>query len=120
MNYIKKYNYIFKFIIFILILTIIQTILNLILSINTTVNQLISLIPLLIYIFIYSIKEGKKVDKQAYKIGLIRGLTYILIIYILGIPILSFKIPLKRLIYFIIIIVISILGSIIGINKKTL
>ena len=119
MNYIKKYNYIYKFMLYILIICTIQTIINLILKINTTTNQLISLISIILYIFTTSIIDGKKTTKKAYKQGLKMGLIYILILYILGIPFLVFKINLKKLIYFLIIVLISTLGTIIGINKKT-
>lgn len=120
MNILKKYKYIYKFIIFILILTIIETIINLIIPLNNTLNQLITLISTTIYIFITNINKGKQIEKKAYIEGLKIGLSYIIILYILGIPLLEFKLPLKRIIYYIIIIIISITSTIIGINKKTL
>ncbi len=120
MNILKKYDYIYKFIIYILILTIIETIFNLVFSINSTVNQVITLILLSIYIFITNIKKGQRTEKKAYIEGLKIGLIYTLTLYILGIPFLFFKLPLKRILYFIIIITISITSTIIGKNKKTL
>ena len=120
MTTIKKYKYIYKFIIFILLLTIIETLLNLILPLSNTINQLITLITITIYIFITNIKKGKQIEQKAYLEGLKIGTIYILLLYILGLPFFLFKITLKRLIYFIIIIIISITSTIIGINKKTL
>ena len=119
MNLIKKYNSIHKFIIYILIITSIQTILNLFININTTINQTISLIALISFVFIQSFKKGKTTEKQAYKEGIKIGIIYILILYIIGLPLLLYKISIKRIIYYSIIIVISILGTILGINKKT-
>ncbi len=120
MNILKKYNFIYKFIIYIIILTFIETLLNLFIPINTTTNQIITLISLSIYVFICNIKKGKTVEKKAYLEGLKTGLIYILLLYILGIPFGLFKISIKRLIFYIIIIIISITSTIIGINKKTL
>ena len=120
MNNLKKYKYIYKFIIFIFLLTIITTLINLILSINNTINQLITLISLTIYIFITNIIKGKQIEQKAYLEGLKTGTIYILILYILGLPFGLFKLPLKRIIYYVIIIIISITSTIIGINKKTL
>ncbi len=120
MNILKKYDYVYKFIIYIVILTIIETIFNLIFSINNTLNQIITLILITIYIFITNIKKGKRIEKKAYIEGLKIGLIYSLTLYILGIPFLFFRLPLKRIIYFVIIITISITSTIIGINKKTL
>lgn len=120
MNNLKKYKYIYKFIIFILILTIIETFINLIFYLNNTLNQLITLTSITIYIFITNIKKGKQIEKKAYLEGLKIGIIYIITLYILGLPFLQFKIPLKRLIYYVIIVIISITSTIIGINKKTL
>lgn len=120
MNILKKYDYIYKFILFIIFLTTIETIINLIIPLPTTINKIIILVSLTIYIFITNIKRGKKIEKKAYLEGLKIGLSYIITLYILGIPFTLFKLPLKRLIYYLIIIIISITSTIIGINKKTL
>lgn len=118
MKLLNKNSHIIKFIIFILSLTTIETIINLIVPLSTKTNQIISLICILVYSFITGYKKGQTSDKKAYKEGFKLGLTNIIILYILGIFTLSFKINLKRIIYYIIIITITILGSIIGINKK--
>ena len=120
MHNLKKYNYIYKFILFIIILTIIETILNLIFPINNIINQLITLISITIYIFITNIKKGKQIEQKAYLEGLKIGTIYVLTLYIIGLPLSLFKIPLKRLLFYLIIIIISITSTIIGINKKTL
>lgn len=120
MNILKKYNYIYKFLLFIIILTIIQTIINLIYPLNNTINQLITLILLSIYIFITNIKRGKKIESKAYIEGLKTGIIYVLLLYLIGLPFSLFKLPIKRLIYYLIIIIISMTSTIIGINKKIL
>ncbi len=118
MKLIKKYNNIIYFILFVLLLTLIQTIINLIFNISIVLNQLISYIPLLIYVFITSYIKSINTKEKGLVIGLKTGITYIAILYILGITTLTFKLPLKRIIYFISIILLSILSSIIGKNKK--
>lgn len=120
MNLLKKYNFIFRFVLFLIIIALFQTIINLILPINNSINQLFSLFFLTIYIFVENIKKGKKIERKAYIEGLKTGLMYILVLYLLGLPFGLFKLPVKRLLYFLTIIVISITSSIIGINKKTL
>lgn len=118
MKLLNKYNHIIKFIIFILLLTTIETIINLIIPLNIKTNQIISLLSILVYSFLTGYKKGKTIDKKAYKEGFKIGLTNIIILYVLGIFTLSFKINIKRIIYYLIIISVTILGSIIGINKK--
>lgn len=119
MKLLKKYNYIPKFILFILILNIIITIINLLIPLKNTINQIITLTSLSLFILITGINKGKITTEKAYKKGLIQGLIYVLVLYILGCFTLSFTIPLKKLILYIIVIIISILGYIIGINKKS-
>lgn len=118
MSIIKKYKNIYKLIIYILIISSIQTILNLIFNINNTINTFISLSLILIYTLISNIKNGKNIKDKAYKYGFINGLITIITLFILSIITFSFTFNLKTIIYYLLIIFISILGSIIGINKK--
>lgn len=118
MDILKKYNYIYKFIIFILILTLIQTIINLILPLSTNTNKIISFSIIILYSFKSGLNTGKKAESKAYKEGLKKGLINILILYLLSCLTLSFQIPLKKFLYYSIILITTILGSIIGINKK--
>ena len=115
---LKNYKPTLKFILYITIITSIQTILNLIFNINNTINTFISLSLILIYILISNIKNGKNIKDKAYKYGFINGLITILTLFILSIITFSFSFNLKTIIYYLLIIFISILGSIIGINKK--
>ena len=116
----KKINYkpILKFILYIIIITSIQSILNLIITIPNTINTFISLILINLYIFINNINIGKTITDKTYKTGFINGLTTILTLIILNIITFNFKINLTTIIYYLIIIFISVLGCIIGINKK--
>ena len=119
MSFIKKYEYIYKFVIYILIINTIMTIVNLLFPISNTINQIVTLILISIYIFVINVKKGLKIEKKAYLEGIKLGFIYILTLYLLGIPFGLFKLPLKRIVYFIIIVIISVTSTIIGINKKT-
>lgn len=119
MNFLKKYSSIYKFIIFILITVIIQTLINLLFPINKKINQIISLIIILIYSLFSGIKKGLHSNEKAYLQGLQKGTINILILYILSIITLDFRITIKRIIYYLIIISITILGSIIGLKNKS-
>ena len=97
---------------------------NLILSIlyynNIISNSLNSYIPLgilLISLLLTGIYLGNKVDQKGYLEGLKLGLGTI-IIFILFSLIFKQKLNINSFIYYIIILTISIIGSIIGINKK--
>lgn len=118
MKQIKKYNYIYSFPLFILILTFLLTIINIFFTINKTTNNIISLIAILLYSLIVGIKKGLNTEEKAYKEGLKLGLINILILYILNCFTCNFALPLKKIIYFLVIGITTILGSIIGINKK--
>ena len=120
MTILKKYKYLLYFLLYILIISIIETIINLMIPLSTNTNQILSLILILSYIFISSIKKGINTEEKAYINGIKQGLLYTVILYITGLPLLIYKLSIKRLLYFLIIIIITILGNIIGINKKTL
>lgn len=117
-NTLKKFKPIYTLIIYILITTLFLTTINLIFPLNKKTNQIISFILIIIYSLIIGIKNGLKVKEKAYIEGLKIGLLNISTLYLLSIITLNFTITLKRLLYYLIIISISILGCIIGINKK--
>ena len=118
MKVLKKFDYIYKFIIFILIFTFLLTIFNLIFNINANILKFIILIGMILYSFIIGIKKGLNTENKAYTVGLKTGAINILILYILGCFMLSFSLPLRKIIYYLIILITTILGCIIGINKK--
>lgn len=117
MKLIKKYQYILKFSIYILFITTFLTILSLLFNINNIIH-IITLIMMITYFFIDGFKLGQITENKAYKVGLIRGLIFIMIMYIIGGFTSSFAISLRKLIYYIILLISIILGSIIGINKQ--
>lgn len=118
MNLTKKIKPIYSLLIFILIYTVVITIISLIFYINKSTNQLLNLISIIMYSLITSIKKGLNIEEKAYKEGLKLGLINITTLYILSFLTGNIKITLKRILYYLIIIIISILGCIIGLNKK--
>lgn len=117
MKLIKKYQFILKFIIYIIILTAFITILNLIFNMKN-ITHVIILIMMILYFFTTGFKLGQITDNKAYKVGCIRGLILILVMYIIGGITASFAFTIKKLLYYIILLTSIIFGSIIGINKK--
>lgn len=117
MKLIKKYQYILKFCIFIILITTFLTILSLLFNINNIIN-IITLIIMITYFLICGFKLGQVTENKAYKVGLTRGLIFILIMYIIGGFTSTFAFSLRKLSYYIILLASIVLGSIIGINKK--
>lgn len=118
MKLLKNYKQYLKLIIYILLISSLQAILNIIINIPNNINQFISLILLGLYIFISNIKIGKQLEDRAYIYGIKNGLITTLTLILLSIITFTFTINFKTILYYLIIIFISILGCIIGINKK--
>ena len=117
MTYIKKYGLrLIYTIILIIILIGILTIFYYYDLINTSTYNVLKLIILLISIFLNSFILGKNVKEKGYLEGIKFGL---IIIILLLIPTIIMKqLNIKLIIYYSMIISTSILGSIMGINKK--
>ena len=118
MKYIKKLKPSLFLTTYILLLSLKKTALNCVITKKEQTNSEISLIGIKIFVIIYNIKKGKKTEKKAYKTGLKNGLIFTLTLIFLSIITNSFSFTLRKTLYFMIIISISIMGSIIGINKK--
>ena len=118
MKILKKYDCIYKFIFFIILLSFTLTTINLIFNFSPNIIKLIILLSMITYSFIIGFKKGLKADNKGYIIGLKTGLINILILFILSLLTLTINISLKKLIYYLIILISTIFGSIIGINKK--
>lgn len=118
MKFIKNYRFILNFLTFVIISTLIISIISLIFPLSLKVNKLLSLISILLYLFLTNLKEGKNLEKDAYKNGIKRSAIIIILIYIIGSLITDFSLSVERLIYYLILIICIVLGNIIGINKK--
>ena len=112
----KILNSLFTFFIIILVGTLVITILN---YFNILSNSIISIMKLILPIlgmFINSYRLGKTSEKKGYLEGLKFGGIVILIFSLL--VILLDKFELKSLIYYLILILTSIMSSTVGINRK--
>lgn len=107
-----------KIVIFIVMFTLILTIVNLIWVLGGRINSLIGLIGILLYSFAVGIKVGGKATSKGYLEGLKTGLINVVILYGMGLLFGEFRIVLKKIIYYAVIVLMTILGSIIGINRK--
>lgn len=118
MKYFKKIKFLLPFVIFILIFTLFLSLINFIIPQSINLNKILILICFNLYLLIYNINVGKTLENNAYLNGLkVSGIT-ILILYLIGSLLTSFKISIARLIYYLIISLSIILGNVIGINKK--
>ena len=119
MEFIKKYaiclGYTF---IFIIGATLILTILNYFNIIKGTMLTILKVIIPLASIFISSIKLGLQTNEKGYIEGLKLGTIFIFIIFLFSILGLSTKLSLFHLLYYIAILLFSVLGAMLGINKK--
>ena len=112
-NYLISLGYFFTIL---LISTLIQTILYYFNILNTNIISIIKLLIPIISISIASYKLGTKSKQKGYLEGIKIGITIIGIFTI--ITLLTDKLSIKSLIYYLILIISSILSSMIGINKK--
>lgn len=99
-----------------IILSLILTLLNYFNLLNHTVLTICKMIIPLLSIGIGGFISGKKMVKNGWISGLINGLIITLFIFILSLIIKDFEF--KNLIFFIIIIITSTFGSMLGINAK--
>ena len=111
-NFIKYIGY---YLIFLILLIIICSLLNLI-GVNETITNALIFIFNSIMFLILGIRNGHLALKQGYVVGLKTGGFLILILIILNLFIKRFSIT--SIIYYMILLLCSTLGGILGINKK--
>ena len=118
MNYIKNIFKSFAYIIgSILILTLITTLLNYFDIINNKILNIINFIIPLFSLALGGYIIGKNSTKNGWLEGVKIGIIFVIIILILNL-IFIHNINFKDLIFYCLLILSSIIGSIIGINKK--
>ena len=113
---LKYLKYLLYIIIPIVVGIIIITILNYLGLFNSGIVRVLKIILILVSVFISSCLLGKKSKNKGYLEGLKLGGLFIIILFIINIIIGKFRLPI--LIYYSIIMITSILGSMIGINLK--
>ena len=115
-KYLKYFKAIILTFIIILLLNIILSLLNYYSSINIDILKYIRIIIFPIAIFFGGFYLGTKINKKGYIEGLKLGLLFFIIFFIINI--LLKNITIKNIIYYFSIIISSICGSMIGINKR--
>ena len=116
---LKNYGKTFLFFtITILLISILFSLLNLggLMSFNTT--SILFIILMIIIFLIIGYKYGKMADKKGYIEGLKIGFSLILVLLFINLVFYNSDFSLERIIYYLILILSSIFGSVIGINKK--
>ena len=119
MRYLKKLGFSFIYIITsILILTFISTIFSYFNIFSDKVMSIVKIIIPIIGLLIGGFYIGKRTNKKGFLEGLKLGLIFSLLLIIFNILVLNNSFKLKYLLFYLILIASSILGSMIGINKK--
>ncbi len=114
LDYLK---YIGLFFIFIIVISFFTTLINLT-SINSIILTKISIILTSLSFFIISTIASKKSPEKGYILGIKLGLLMVLILIIVNLIFFRSKINIDRIIYYIILIISSILGGSFGKNIK--
>lgn len=106
-------NYVF----FILSMFIYLIVISILSFLSYKVSSIISYVFIIILFSICGYKLGNKSNKKGYLSGLLIGISNIILMFILGI-ILKVEFNLNILIYYITLILSSVIGGCIGINRK--
>ena len=114
LDYLK---YIGLFFIFIIVISFFTALINLT-SINSIILTKISIILTSLSFFIISTIASKKSPEKGYILGIKLGLLMVLILIIVNLIFFRSKINIDRIIYYIILIISSILGGSFGKNIK--
>ena len=119
MKYLKKLGFSFLYIIgSILILTFITTILSYFNILNDKVTSIVKIIIPIISMLIGGFYIGKNSLKKGFLEGIKLGLIFSIILIIFNYLALGNSFKFKYMLFYIILIISSILGSMIGINRK--
>jgi len=119
MNYLKKLGISFIYIIStILILTFLITTLNYFNIISDKIISIFKILIPVISLFIGGIQIGKRSKSKGWLEGLKLGLIFSVFLLIFNFLAFSNSFKFKYLLFYLIIIICSILGSMIGINRK--
>lgn len=120
MNYIKKLGISILWVIsFFLSLTFIISLFNYFNIINDKIVEIVKILIPITSIFIGGLKIGKNSKNKGWLEGLKLGLIFVIFIVIFNFLALDVKFELKNIIFYIILTISCILGSMIGIMKKS-
>lgn len=115
LNYLKVIGY---FLISVLLLSLISAFLNLITPLSIKTLNILTTILLIIIYFITGFKQGKISNSKGWLCGLKNGLILCFVLLIISLIFFTKNIKLSTFLYYSILILSTMFGSIIGINKK--
>lgn len=113
-KYLKKLYIYFIFIGIIFISTIVLSLFNLF-GISKSITNILSIIIMIITFIIMGFLKGKSSANKGYFQGLKIGSIFILILFFIS----FFNFSFKSLLYYLILLLSSVFGAMIGINKKS-
>lgn len=116
-NYLKNIGYTF---VGILASCIIITLLNYFNILNGSIQNIISIIVMIISIFIGGFLTGRKANKKGYLEGIKFGGIMIVIILLLNLLIFKSKLSLIDILYYLSLLLSSTIGSMIGIQRRSI
>jgi len=115
-KYLKSLLYTFASLI---ILSIIISTFSYFNIISSNITSILELITIIISVFIGSLYLGKNSNKKGYLEGIKQGLIIIALLFLFNFLALDNNPSISNLLYYVIILITSILGSVLGINKKS-
>ncbi len=113
-NYLK---FIAIFLILELLFTFVVSLLNL-LGLNSGITTIIIFILNILLFFILSLINASKVKKKGFLEGIILGLIFIILMILIKIILFDNTFNLSTFIYYLILLLTSLFGGMIGVNKK--
>ena len=119
MNYVKNnYKKLLIFVISFMLLSLILSTLYYcyILSIKT-VKLVMFIFSIIMFLFI-GIKSGKNSDRKGYINGIKNSLIYLMILFLISL-FFGFYLSINKIVYYILLLISSSIGGMIGINKKS-
>ena len=115
-NYLKNIGYIFAGI---FVVTIIITILNYFNILNGTILKVFRIITIILSLFIGGYLTGLKANKKGYLEGIKFGSIMIIIVLLLNLLVFNNKFTLMNILYYLLLLFCSTLGSMICIMRKS-
>lgn len=112
---LKKIKTYLIFLIVILIIVMILSLLNSF-GVSKSITNILSIISTILLFLIIGYTSGKKCEKKGYIEGIKKGTLLVLILIIIGL--ITFDFSFKTIIYYSILVLTTIFGAMLGINKK--
>lgn len=118
MKYLKNLGISLLYIIVpILVLTFISTLLHYLGLFNNSIMKIVKIIIPIVSMFVGGFIIGKKQGRNGWLEGLKLGLIFLIILTLFNILGLDSAISIKMVIYYLILVIATILGSIVGVNR---